>query len=493
MPSTAVQPRTVSELEHQIGLVEPESLKLELDQKEWDLLQETTLKYARRMVKGLATAPAYGYRDPNEEALSHHPITEEGMPIGALMELLRTEVDTLGINPASGAFLGYIPGGGLSHSAFGDLLAALSNRYAGFFFSAPGAVRMENLLTRWMASMVGYPENSAGFLASGGSIANLSAIVAAREAHDIRARDVERSVVYLTSETHHCVDKALRIAGLGECHQRLVSVDAGFRMIPEALEEAIRQDGASGLRPWLVVGSAGTTNTGGIDPLKALAAIARGHDLWFHIDGAYGAFFALCPEGRAVLSGMDLSDSIVLDPHKSLFLPYGTGALLVKDREILIQAHGGMAYYMRDALQGVIGDSPALMSPELTKHFRGLRMWLPLKAHGLAPFRAALSEKILLARYFYELIRDMECIEVGPYPDLSIVAFRYLPRRADPDAFNTALTRAIQLDGRVFMSSTRLHGQVFLRLAAGSFRTHRHHVDLALKVFQQKAAELEAC
>ncbi len=493
MQSTAVQPLALGELERRIGLVEPASLRLELGQQEWDQLQETTLHYARRMVKGLATASTYGHRDPAEERLSRYPVTEEGMAIGDLMELLRTEVDTLGINPASGGFLGYIPGGGLAHSAFGDLLAALSNRYAGFFFSAPGAVRMENLLTRWMASVVGYPENSAGFLASGGSIANLSAIVAAREKHDIRARDVERSVVYLTSETHHCVDKALRIAGLGECHQRMVPVDAGFRMVPEALEDAIRRDGARGLRPWLVVASAGTTNTGSIDPLEPVAAIARDHGLWFHIDGAYGALFALCPEGRAVLSGMELSDSIVLDPHKTLFLPYGTGALLVKDREILIQSHGGMAYYMRDALQGVVGDSPAIMSPELTKHFRGLRMWLPLKAHGLAPFRAALSEKILLARYFYEQLRGMERIEVGPYPDLSVVAYRYMPRRADPDDFNTALTGAIQKDGRIFLSSTRLHGKVFLRLAVGSFRTHRRHVDLALRVIQEKAAELEAC
>ena len=477
-------------MDKQLALLEQEASRLELGQTEWAALEDATLRYARRLIQGLLGAKAYGHRDPSEEMLTKFPITEEGMPIDALMELLRTEVDTLGINPACGRNLGYIPGGGLVHSAFGDLLAALSNRYAGFYFSAPGAVRMENMLTRWMASLIGYPEGSAGFLASGGSIASLSAVVTARDAHGVSAAQLERSVVYLSTETHFCMDKALRIAGLGACPMQLIPTDSGFHMVPEALDEAIRTDKEKGLRPWLVVASAGTTNTGSVDPIPALGEIAHEHGLWFHVDGAYGALFILCPEGQAVLRGLDMSDSIVLDPHKTLFLPYGTGALLVKDRKLLIESHWGGANFMRDAIHGVAGDSPALMSPELTRHFRGLRMWLPLKAHGIAPFRAALSEKILLARYFYERIRGINGFEVGPYPDLSIVVYRYVPPSGDADAFNTELTRAIQLDGRVFISSTRLNGSVFLRLAVGSFRTHRCHVDLVLEILQEKAAEL---
>ncbi len=477
-------------LNQHIALLEKEASRLELSAEQWLELQDATQNYAWRLVRGLSNAKSYGYRDPASETLTEHAIQEEGRPIQQLLDLLRTEVDTLGINPASGGFMGYIPGGGLAHAAFGDLLAALSNRYSGVFFAAPGAVRMENMLIRWMASLVGYPESSGGFLASGGSIANLSAIVTAREACKISPREVERSVVYLSRETHHCVDKALRIAGLAACRQRLVALDSGYRMVPESLETIIATDQRRGLRPWLVIASAGTTNTGSVDPLADIAAIAQHHGLWLHVDGAYGAFFALCEEGKQVLQGLDKTDSIVLDPHKSLFLPYGTGALLVKDKPALILAHDGIANYMRDAVVNSFEVSPARMSPELTKHFRGLRMWLPLMAHGLAPFRAALGEKLLLARYFYNQIQLVNGFEVGPFPDLSVVIYRYVPKAGDPDDFNTRLARAIQLDGRVFLSSTVLRGKVYLRMAIGSFRTHRRHIDLALQVLRETAAEL---
>ena len=479
-------------LEENITLLEKEASGLELSAEQWLGLQDATQDYAWRLVKGLSTAKTYGYRDPATETFTKHPIQEEGRPIQQLLELLRTEVDSLGINPASGGFMGYIPGGGLAHSAFGDLLAALSNRYSSVFFSAPGAVRMENMLIQWMAAVVGYPESSGGYLASGGSIANLSAIVTAREAFAIDPTEVERSVIYLTSQTHHCVDKALRIAGLASCPKRLVEVDSAYRMMPESLEANVAEDRRQGLRPWLIIASAGTTNTGSVDPLTDIEAVARQNELWLHVDGAYGAFFALCQEGKAILQGMDKSDSIVLDPHKSLFLPYGTGALVVKDKPALIQAHGGMADYMRDAVHSNIDVSPARMSPELTKHFRALRMWLPLMAHGLAPFRAALSEKILLARYAYDQIQSMNRFELGPYPDLSVVTFRYVPKAGDADDFNSRLTRAIQIDGRVFLSSTKLRGTVYLRIAIGSFRTHRRHIDLALEVLQETASDLSA-
>jgi glutamate/tyrosine decarboxylase-like PLP-dependent enzyme len=261
-------------------------------------------------------------------------------------------------------------------------------------------------------------------------------------------------------------------------------------MDARALEMAIVSDQMAGLKPWLIVASAGTTNTGSVDPLADIAGIASAHNLWFHADGAYGAFFALCPEGRAVLAGMASSDSLVLDPHKTLFLPYGIGALLVKDGSKLYASQNWEASYMQDIPDDIEEVSPAELSFELTKHFRGLRLWLPLKLFGLAPFRAALSEKIHLARYFHDQIKQVHGFEVGPAPDLSVVTYRYLPPRGDADQFNQRLVKAIQREGRIFVSSTRVAGKYVLRAAIVSFRTHLDDIDEALEALRRNAKRL---
>ena len=197
------------------------------------------------------------------------------------------------------------------------------------------------------------------------------------------------------------------------------------------------------------------------------------------------------PEGRPVLQGMVQSDSIVLDPHKALFLPSGTGAVLVRDRQKLFTAFNAEADYIENILDEADELSPADLGPELTRHFRGLRLWLPLKLLGLKPFRAALSEKIQLARYFYEQMITFAGFEVGPYPDLSIVTYRYRPRRGDVDEFNNRLMHAIQDDGRIFVSSTRVDGKLVLRAAILSYRTHRAHIDQALAFIKEIACRLE--
>ena len=305
------------------------------------------------------------------------------------------------------------------------------------------------MLTRWMASVVGFPETAAGNLTSGGSIANLIGVVTAREALGIRARDIPTSAIYLTAHVHHSIDKAIRIAGLGECVIRHVPMDARHRMDADALNRAIIADRESGLRPFLVIASAGTTDVGAVDPLTSIADIAARHGLWCHVDGAYGAFFALCDEGRAALRGMDRADSLVMDPHKTLFLPYGSGAVLVKNPRSMQDAHFYTANYMQDAATARDEVSPADLSPELTKHFRGLRLWLPLKLFGVAPFRAALAEKMWLARYFRERLLERPGFAVGPEPDLSVVTFRYVPERGHADAFNRRLVQAIHDDGQI--------------------------------------------
>ncbi|RMI03677.1 MAG: amino acid decarboxylase [Calditrichaeota bacterium] len=475
-----------------ITALEKLSRQLEPSPEQRETVRQQVLAYTEAFLNAIYDLPAYVMTEEKGQRLYDFPPAEEPMDIQQVLRLLETEVDRPGLNPASGGHLGYIPGGGIYYSALADYIADVTNRYAGIFFAGPGAVRMENLLLKWMAELVGYPaETSAGNLTSGGSIANLIGIVTAREAHDLKAKDIPRAVIYLTEQVHHSVDKAIRIAGLGEAVRRYVPVDARYRMRPEVLEATITEDRRQGLRPFLVIASAGTTDTGAVDPLGAIGEIAETYDLWYHIDGAYGAFFVLCEEGKKILRGMETSHSIVMDPHKGLFLPYGSGAVVVKDASAMLKAHHYQANYMQDTALAQDELSPADLSPELTKHFRGLRLWLPLKLLGLRPFRAAVEEKLWLARYFHARLQEIEGFEVGPYPDLSVVTYRYIPRRGNPDDFNRRLVQEVQKDGRVFISSTRLQGKFVLRLAVLAFRTHLDTIELALEILEKTARRLE--
>ncbi|MBN1218678.1 MAG: amino acid decarboxylase [Anaerolineae bacterium] len=475
-----------------IRKLQAQTRALEPEAAERAALLDKVRLYGESFLMNLAQRPAYLPTEDEGVGLYGSPISDNPIDLDTALDLLAHNVDRPGINPASPGAFGYIPGGGLYVAALGDYLAAISNRYAGLYYASPGAVRMEQMVLKWLASEVGYPESATGNLTSGGSIANLAGIVTAREAHNVRARDVERSVVYLSRQTHHSVDKALRIAGLRECVKRYIPLDDRYRMRAEALEESILNDKKAGLNPWLIIASAGTTDVGAVDPLVDVADLVRTHQLWLHTDGAYGGIFVLCAEGRKVLHGLDQANSLVIDPHKGLFLPYGTGAVLVREGRQLLEAHYyHNVPYLQDAEMAQTELSPADLSPELTRHFRGLRLWLALKLAGVAPFRAALEEKILLARYFHKKIQTIAGFEVGPYPDLSVATYRYVPKRGDVNAFNQKLAQAVQYDGRVFISSTMLNGKFTLRLAVLCFRSHLDEVDRVIEVLQEKVRELE--
>lgn len=447
--------------------------------------QEQVLAYTEDFLDRIETIKAYERDAGTGEDLLNSPISEQGIGIENVIELIRENVDTPGLNPASGGHLGYIPGGGIYYSALGDYLADVFNRYAGVFYASPGAVRMENMLIRWMNELVGYPSTAAGNLASGGSIANLIAIVTARDAHGIKAQDIERSVIYLSEQAHHSIDKAIRIAGLGECVVRHLPLDEKYRIIPDGFEELIAEDRSKGLNPFLIVASAGTTDVGAIDPLSEIGDIAKRNNIWYHIDAAYGGFFVLTEEGKQKLAGIEKSDSLVIDPHKGLFLPYGLGVVLVKEQVRLNASHYYTANYMQDAASSADEPSPAELSPELTKHFRGLRLWLPLKLHGVAPFRACLEEKLLLAKYFYSEVRALG-FECKLEPELSVVVYRYVPKTGDANEYNKRLLNEVVADGRIFISSTMLEGEFTLRFACLAFRTHLKTVDTLLEILKEK-------
>ena len=220
--------------------------------------------------------------------------------------------------------------------------------------------------------------------------------------------------------------------------------------------------------------------------------IAERHNLWYHVDAAYGGFFILCDALRRTFDGIGQADSVVMDPHKGLFLPYGCGAVLVKDRSLLGKAHYYQANYMQDVAVSEDEYSPADHSPELTRHYRGLRLWLPLKLFGLKPFRACLEEKLHLARYFHTQIQRLDGFEAGPEPDLSVVTYRYIPKKGDANEFNRRIIEEVHKDGRVFLSSTMLDGKFTLRLAVLAFRTHLDTINTALDVLEQAVKRIEA-
>ncbi len=479
-------------MQERIKQLEDKARLLDPDVEARAFLRDQVIDYADKFLAWLPRAPAYIAPADNDSDTDDLTISEDPVDLITALEVLGKKVDYSGVTMSSG-HLAFIPGSGLYASALADYLAAITNRYVGVRFASPGGVDIERKLIRWMADLVGYPAGAVGDLTSGGSIANLVGVVTARDCHDLRAENFSSTVVYLTGQTHHSIEKALRIAGLKECMRRYIPLDDCYRMQADALEEAIGIDRNSGLYPWLIIASAGTTDTGAVDPLIAVSDIARAHHLWLHVDGAYGVPFALCEPGKKILQGIERSDSIILDGHKALFLPFGSGTVLVRNGQKMKKPHDYGANYLQDI--GTFDSSseiyPSELTPELSRPFRGLRLWLPLKLAGVAPFRAALEEKMLLARYFYEQVKQIPGFTVGPYPDLSIVTFRYMPKYGDTNEFNRKLNASIQQDGRIFLSSTVLDGKFTLRLAVLGLRTHKDTIDLVLEILKEKVIAIE--
>jgi len=477
----------IDQLRGEIERLREQTRPLEPDAEQRRALGGQALDHVLAFLDGIEDAPTLR---PPEEAFSLRldpEFTEGGRDPTSVLDYVDACIVKPGIAATSPRFMGYIPGGGLFHAALGDMLAAATNKYSGFAPAAPGAVRIENACTQWLAKVIGYPAGAAGTLTSGGSIANLTAVVTAREARDPDGG----GAVYLTRFAHHCVDKALHIAGRGRAPRRVIATDERYRMSLDALEQALDEDQRNGVRPWLVVASAGTVDTGAIDPLPEIAELCRRYGAWFHVDGAYGGLFTLCDEGHEKLRGIEQADSVALDPHKTLFLPYGTGAVVVRDGQQLLDAFSASAAYIQPFAETDVGPSPSDLSPELTRHFRAMRLWLPLQIAGVAAFRAAQAEKLTLARYFHARLSEIDGWDAGPEPDLSVVAFRYRPKSGDIDQFNERLIHHIQREGRVMLSGTQIDGSYRLRCAILCFRTHIEHVDECLDALLRGVAALD--
>lgn len=455
---------------------------------------------AERIVEHIVSLPdqdAWGTADSADVDRAVRD-ARESVPTGAsdfegLLDYLFSEAVPRSYNTAGPGYLAYIPGGGLFDSALAAWIADSVNRYVGVFAAAPVLAQLEANVVAWFADIIGYPSTARGFLTSGGSLANFSGVVTAR-----RERLPENfldGVIYVSHHAHHSVLQAASMAGFPTSAIHVLPSDERFRLDIDALVTAVREDRAAGRSPFLVIGSAGTTNSGAIDPLDAMADVAAAENLWFHVDGAYGGFFAMTERGREALAGMERADSVVLDPHKSLFMPYGTGCLLVRDGGALHRAHSVRADYMPPMQDDADLVDFCQISPELSRGFRGLKVWLPMKRHGLEAFRAALDEKLDLTDWATTELASLPAVEIVAAPQLTVVAWRWRPEsvvEGDLDELNRELMRRINSRNHVYLTGTRLADRFVIRICVLSFRTHGDRMEAALADIRDSIAEMDA-
>jgi glutamate/tyrosine decarboxylase-like PLP-dependent enzyme len=464
---------------------------LELTPADFRRLADRLSALAEQWLAGLDARPIA----PKSTGTATEALFAEGLPETGLKDAALDALGPVmeGARTGNARFLGYVFGSGEPVGALGDYLASVLNQNVTAWRSAPAAVSMERAVVRGLAQAVGCP-GFTGSLTSGGSSANLMGLTLAREAKAPANEEGSPSgVVYASTEVHMSIPKALALLGLGRRNLRLLPTDADWRMRPEALERAIAEDLAAGKRPLAVVATAGTVNTGAVDPLVDVADIARRHGLWMHVDGAYGALAAMAAPER--FEGLARADSLSMDAHKWLYQPVDCGVLLYRDASAARRAFSFTGDYARamssDAVEGFAFFEESI---DLSRRFRALKLWLSVRYHGLGAFREAIREDLENARRLADLVRAESKLELlAPVP-LSAVCFRYVgdvPEQ-EHDAFNARLLSRINARGRVYLSNATLSGRFALRACFVNHRTTPEDVQTVVAEVLTAAAELQS-
>ena len=406
------------------------------------------------------------------------PAPELGSALEPLLDCLFQDWIPRSFTAAGPGYLAYIPGGGIYPAALADFIADTTNRYTGVWPAAPALIQLESNALEWLREWMDFPPEARGLFTTGGSMSMFNAIVCARERH--LGADIRRGVLYTSDQAHHSILKSAKLAGIMPDRVRVIESDNRFRMPADRLASAIADDRRAGLSPFAVVSTAGTTNTGAVDPLDEVADVCAQESLWHHIDGAYGAFFYLCAELRQTLRGLSRADSLTLDPHKGMFLPYGTGALLVRDGAALRAAHEATAAYLPAMPHPDEFYDPSQHGPELSRGFPGLRVWLAVKLYGVAAFRSVLAEKRALTLDAFQRIAALPHIVIDAPPTLSLFAFHVTwpgASRSDEDRATGQLMARTTARGRVMVTGCTTHGRYLGRVCVLNFRTHQERID----------------
>lgn len=351
-------------------------------------------------------------------------------------------------------------------SWMGDVMTNAYNPHDSCRINAPAVALIEQKLIRWMCGLAGYPEEGGGLFVSGASIANLTALTAARDAK-LRWDERDTAAVYVSEQTHASVSKGLHIIGFDRSQIRVIPTDADFRMDMEYLAQAVVKDSRIGKRPFAVVASAGTTNTGSIDPLTEIAALCRKHDMWMHIDGAFGASALLSERQRKKLAGIEYSDSLSWDAHKWMMQTYGCGMVLVRNQAALVHSFAAHPEYLRDAESGGTGIEFWDLGPELTRPARCLKLWLTLQALGSKKMGEAIDYACHLAKLVEREVDKLPDWEIVSHAQLGIVNFCYAPAGTDEserNAWNRRISKEITAGGFAQVFTTELHNKTVLRM-----------------------------
>ncbi len=418
---------------------------------------------------------------------------EQGTPFDEIVTVLRERIFPYHAREPHPLFMGYVPSSPTFPAVLGDWIATGYNFFAGVWSVAAGPNQVELTVLEWFRQWLGMPEGSRGLLTTGGSNATLTAVVAARHGAETAGHtDLAKLVMYASDQAHSSVARAAWVAGIPRDNVRAVPSDDRFRLRVDALGEAIRHDRAAGLHPFLVVGSAGATNTGAVDPLHELADLAAREGLWYHVDAAYAGFAILTERGRALLSGIERADSVTLDPHKWLYVPFECGCLMVRDPARLHSAFHVLADYLKDVEARDEDVNFADYGEQLTRYARAFKVWMSVNYFGLGAIRSAIDRCMQLADHTEQRVREAPGLEVLSPAQFGVVCFRVHPPGLDDpaalDALNERVNAAVNATQRVLMSSTRLRGAYALRVCILNYRTTEADLDAVVELVQELAA-----
>jgi glutamate/tyrosine decarboxylase-like PLP-dependent enzyme len=442
---------------------------LDVPSDEFRLLAAGVAELASEFLEGLENRPTYPAISAADTTTFDMSLPEAGVGDAVLGDL-RTISEL--VRAPTGRRFPYVVGSGEPVAALGDLYASILNQNVTAWRSAPAAVTVERTVIHWLAEAIGCG-GFVGTLTSGGSLANLMALAMAREARVPSNEDgAQPCVVYASAEVHMSIPKAVAMLGIGFRNLRLIPVDDAMRIDLDRLEAAIAADRREGRRGIAVVGSAGTIMSGAIDPLAGLADIARENDLWFHVDGAYGATAALAEPEKFI--GISQADSISLDAHKWLYQPLDCSILFYRDEEVARKTFAFSADYVKTSTDDPVeGFAFFDQTIELSRRFRALKVWLSLRYHGVGAFRNAIAENLRQARLLAELIESESSLELLAPVDLSAVCFRWRDPAPDSllDERNEEILRLVNASGRVWLSNASVNGHVGLRACITNHRT----------------------
>lgn len=434
-------------------------------------------------------------------------LLEESLPaepesVSALLDEVGEKVISTITNNIGPKYYGYITGGGNQVAVLAELIKASLNQNNLKWHSSPVSTEMERLVMRWVAEFIGYPTDSAGVLLSGGSVANFNCLAVARKVKapagisDEGLYNTKPMTVYISDEGHSSFDKAVDMLGLGKKYLRKIPVDDQMRIDPERLDAQIKADKDAGLHPICGIAVAGTTNSGAVDDLNAVADICQRHGLWYHVDAAYGGPAAKVEGVSHLFTGIDRADSVVVNPHKWMYVPFEAGGALVKNPEHLQRTFStGPDYLKSDQQNGGRTDLMEYNLP-LTKEFKALKVWMTIKAFGARRLRREIASDIEKAQHLVDLVEEDDRLELMAPAPLSIVCFRYNPGGLDEpvlDRVNDKIITEIETDGRVFLTGTKIRGRTALRACFINHRTEKSHVQYLKEAILDIASSVSSC